>query len=248
MTSILFDNVSKTFRLHHGRALIAGHLRAMIGERLNPKDTLYARRDVPFRIARGESFALIGANGAGKSTALSLIAGLARPDAGTVRVEGRLAAMLELGSGFHYDLTGEENVLLNASLLGMSRREAREALPRITEFAGLEDFIGEPLRTYSAGMVTRLAFATATHVDPEILLIDEVLAVGDQQFQKKCAARLDHLRGEGRTLVCVSHDFGTIPRLCGRAIWLDHGRLVMDGPAADVVAAYQEAAPAPPGT
>lgn len=248
MTSILFDNVSKTFRLHQGRALIAGHLRAMFGERSNPKDTLYALRDVSFTVARGESIALIGSNGAGKSTALSLIAGLARPDNGTVRVQGRLAAMLELGSGFHFDLTGAENVLLNASLLGMSRREAREALPLITEFAGLEAFIGEPLRTYSAGMVMRLAFATATHVDPEILLIDEVLAVGDQQFQKKCAARLDHLRGEGRTLVCVSHEFGTVLRLCDRAIWLDHGRLVADGPAADVIAAYQEAAPAPAGS
>lgn len=248
MTSILFDNVSKTFRLHQGRALIAGHLRAMFGERTDPKDMLFALRDVSFRIARGESIALIGSNGAGKSTSLSLMAGLARPDAGTVRVEGRLAAMLELGSGFHNDLTGAENVLLNASLLGISRREAREALPRITEFAGLEDFIDEPLRAYSAGMVMRLAFATATHVDPEILLIDEVLAVGDQQFQKKCAARLDHLRGEGRTLVCVSHEFGTVLRLCDRAIWLDHGRIFMDGPAAEVVAAYQEAAPAPAGS
>ena len=248
MTSICFENVSKTFSLHQGRALIAGHLRAMMGARRKPKDTLYALRDVSFKVAQGESVALIGSNGAGKSTALSLIAGLAQPDTGKVVVNGRLAAMLELGSGFHGDLTGGENVVLNAALLGMSRAEAREALPRITEFAGLEEFIDEPLRTYSAGMVMRLAFATATNVEPDVLLIDEVLAVGDQDFQKKCAERLDHLRGEGRTLVCVSHEFATILRLCARAIWLDHGRVVMDGPTAGVVAAYQShAAPAAAG-
>lgn len=247
MTAIHFDNVTKAFSLHQGRALIAGHLRAMLGARRKAKDTLYALHDVSFHIARGESVALIGANGAGKSTALSLIAGLAKPDAGAVRVEGRLAAMLELGSGFHADLTGEENVLLNASLLGMARREAQAALPRITEFAGLAEFIGEPLRTYSAGMVMRLAFATATHVEPEILLIDEVLAVGDQEFQKKCAKRLDHLRGEGRTLVCVSHEPATLHRLCDRAIWLERGRLRMDGPIGEVAAAYLGSTPVEAG-
>ena len=247
MTSIRFQNVSKTFSLHQGRALIAGHLRAMFGARRKPKDTLYALRDVSFEVRQGESVALIGSNGAGKSTALSLIAGLAVPDSGVVEVNGRLAAMLELGSGFHGDLTGAENVVLNAALLGMTRQEARTALPRITEFAGLTEFIDEPLRTYSAGMVMRLAFATATNVEPDVLLIDEVLAVGDQDFQKKCAARLDDLRGEGRTLVCVSHEFATITRLCERAVWLDHGRVVMHGPIGEVVTAYQNHAAPPRG-
>ena len=244
MPSILFDSVAKTFKLHHGRALLAGHLRGLWKRRRASRQTLYALRDVSFRIGAGESVALIGSNGAGKSTALSLMAGLARPDAGAVRVEGRMATLLELGSGFHPDLTGEENVILNASLLGMSRRAAREALPLITAFAGLEEFIGEPLRTYSMGMVMRLAFATATHVEPDIVLIDEVLAVGDQDFQSKCAARLDHLRGEGRTLVCVSHDLSTVLRICTPGLCLAPGGLRMDGPVREVVAAYQATAAA----
>jgi ABC-type polysaccharide/polyol phosphate transport system ATPase subunit len=248
MPCVRFQNVSKTFSLHQGRALIASHLRAMVGARRKAKDTLYALRDVTFTLNQGESLALIGSNGAGKSTALSLIAGLSRPDEGTVEVNGRLAALLELGSGFHGDLTGAENVLLNAALLGMSRSEAREALPRIVEFAGLEEFIDEPIRTYSAGMVMRLAFSTATNVSPDILLIDELLAVGDQDFQKKCAQRLGHLRGEGRSLICVSHEFPTVLQLCDRAIWLDHGRLMMDGPVAEVVAAYREKTPAAAAT
>jgi ABC-type polysaccharide/polyol phosphate transport system ATPase subunit len=242
MTAIRFENVSKTFSLHQGRALVATHVRTMLGARRKPKDTLFALRDLSFEIARGESLAFIGSNGAGKSTALSLIAGLSRPDSGLVEVNGRLATLLELGSGFHGDLTGAENVMINAALLGMSRTEAREALPRIVEFAELEDFISEPLRTYSMGMSMRLAFATATNVNPDVLLIDEVLAVGDQDFQAKCARRLDQLRGEGRTLVCVSHDLGTVRRLCDRAIWLDHGRVRMDGPVAEVAAAYESQA------
>jgi len=243
MTAIQFQNVSKTFSLHQGRALIAGHIRALFGARRRPQDTLHALRDVSFELEAGHSLALVGSNGAGKSTALSLMAGLARPDSGAVTVNGRLAAMMEIGSGFHGDLTGTENVIVNASLLGMSRREAREALPRIAEFAGLGDFMNEPLRTYSSGMMMRLAFATATNIDPEVLLIDEILAVGDKEFQKKCAARLDHLRAEGRTMVCVSHDLATIRRLCDKALWLDHGRMVMFGPLPEVLDAYLAGAP-----
>lgn len=239
MTAIQFDKVSKTFSLHQGRALMAGHVRAMLGGKREAKDTLWALREVSFAVEAGHSLALVGANGAGKSTALSLMAGLARPDGGEVRVEGRLATMLELGSGFHADLTGAENVTVNAAVLGMSRREAKEALPRITEFAGLKEFIDEPLRAYSAGMVMRLAFATATHVEPDILLIDEVLAVGDQEFQRKCAERLDHLRGEGRTLVCVSHDMATLRRLCDVAVWLEKGQVKMAGAAEEVLDEYE---------
>ncbi|MBI5085475.1 MAG: ABC transporter ATP-binding protein [Acidobacteria bacterium] len=195
-------------------------------------------QDLNFEIGHGECVALVGPNGAGKSTILSLIAGLSPPDEGRVEVNGRVAAMLELGSGFHYDLTGEENALLNSSLLGLTRQEAKAAIPGIVEFAGLGEFIREPLRTYSTGMVMRLAFAVAVHVDPDILLIDEVLAVGDQQFQKRCFERIHAFRQAGKTLVFVSHATELLRELCDRAIWLDHGRLVHDGPLGEVLDAY----------
>jgi ABC-type polysaccharide/polyol phosphate transport system ATPase subunit len=197
----------------------------------------FALRHVSFSIERGESLAVIGSNGAGKSTLLGLVAGIAQPDEGIVTVRGQVTALLELGSGFHPDLTGRENVRLNAALLGLSRKRTADAFEQIVEFSGIRDFIDEPLRTYSTGMVMRLAFSVAINRDPDILLVDEVLAVGDAAFQAKCIDKIREFRRAGKTLLCVSHTT-MIGQLCDRAIWLDHGELILSGPVPDVLEAY----------
>lgn len=201
-------------------------------------EAFHALRGVSFSVLPGESLAVIGPNGAGKSTLLSLIAGITVPDRGTVSVNGRIAALLELGSGFHPDLTGAENVFLNASLLGFSRKQVRELFDGIVEFSGIGEFINEPLRTYSTGMVVRLAFSVAVNVDPDILLIDEVLAVGDKEFQAKCIEKIHEFRRAGKTLVCVSHGTGILQQLCDRGLWIDHGQTMLAGKVDDVLAAY----------
>ncbi len=192
--------------------------------RRDHKERFYALKDVSFRLDLGESLALVGSNGAGKSTLLSLIAGLAEPDSGRVRVNGRIGALLQLGSGFHPDLTGTENIRLNAALLGLGRRRTTELFGDIVEFSGIGDFVDEPLRTYSSGMMMRLAFSVAVHLDPDILIIDEVLAVGDAAFQAKCIGKLEEHKRSGKTLLFVTHAVGSVQQLCDRAIWLDHGQ------------------------
>ena len=237
MKAIQFQSVSKAFRRHTGRMLLRHRLvnllRGQHGERF------CALKNISFELEEGDGLAVIGSNGAGKSTLLGLVAGLATPDEGSVTVNGRIAALLELGAGFHPDLTGAENVRVNASLIGLSRRRTAELFDQIVDFAGIEDFIGEPLRTYSTGMIMRLAFSVAINMDPEILLIDEVLAVGDQAFQAKCFERIHQFRRAGKTLLCVSHATGMVQELCDRAIWLDHGELVMSGRIRDVIEAYE---------
>jgi|SRR5579863_3161114 len=235
MTVIDFQNVSKTFHLHGGQRLVREHITDIFWRK--KKERFYALKHVTFQMSSGESVAIIGSNGAGKSTLLSLVAGLSRPDEGTVTVNGRVAA-LELGSGFHPDLTGAENVRLNALLLGLSRRKTQELYDEIVEFAGIGDFISEPLRTYSSGMVMRLAFSVAINVDPEILLIDELLAVGDAAFHVKCLERIHQFRRAGKTLLCVSHVPIMLQELCDRAIWLDHGEIVMSGSLLEVMETY----------
>jgi ABC-type polysaccharide/polyol phosphate transport system ATPase subunit len=237
MNIIDVANVSKVFR-RAGRKL----LREQIRDWLRPdlESGFYALRDVSLRVSEGESVAIIGSNGAGKSTLLSLIAGLATPDKGTVTVKGRIAALMELGSGFHPDLTGVENTLLNASLLGFDQKQIRERMPAIIEFSELGDFIQQPIRTYSSGMVARLAFSIAIHVDPAILIVDEVLGVGDRHFQEKCVESIANLRREGRTMLSVSHNPRLVHGFCNRAVWLDHGRVVMDGDATPVMKEYTE--------
>jgi lipopolysaccharide transport system ATP-binding protein len=236
MPVIEFNDVSKSFSRKARQMLLRSHLvRWFTGRR---RERFYALRNVSFRLNRGESLAVVGHNGAGKSTLLGLVAGLCQPDAGTVTVNGSIAALLELGSGFHPDLTGAENVRLNASLLGLSRERTRQAFDPIVDFADLGDFIGQPLRTYSSGMVMRLAFSVAVHTDPDILLIDEVLAVGDQAFQAKCFEKIRELRRSGKSLLCVSHATTMLQQLCDRAIWLDHGELVTAGPVNEVIEAY----------
>lgn len=239
MSFIKFEGVSKTFLRSGSRMLLGSLIRSRLRPSSTGSDRFHALRDVSFEIRQGETVGVIGANGAGKSTLLSLVAGISYPDEGRVTVDGRVAALLELGSGFHGELTGTENVFLNAALLGLTRQMTLDRYREIVDFSGIEEFIGQPLRTYSSGMIMRLAFAVAVHVDPAFLIIDEVLAVGDSAFQEKCRRRIQHLRSEGKGLLCVSHAGSTIQELCDRALWLDHGRLKMDGPAAQVVAAYE---------
>jgi lipopolysaccharide transport system ATP-binding protein len=201
----------------------------------------WALRDVSFGVAPGEAVALIGPNGAGKSTLLRLICGLGRPTEGSVRLSGRVAAMLELGIGFHHHLTGRENLYVSAILAGMRRREVDRCFDAIADFAEVGDFIDQPLRTYSWGMQLRLAFAVAVHSDPSVLIVDEVLAVGDERFREKCLDRIDRFRQAGKTLLIVTHDLALAERFCDRAIWLEHGAVVADGPVGPVTANYHMA-------
>jgi len=235
MNVIEFQNVSKKYHRHPGQMLLRNHLTRMLTRQRDIP--FFALKDVSFTLEKGESLAVIGSNGAGKSTLLGLVAGISKPDGGTVTVNGQIAALLELGSGFHPDLTGRENVRLNAALLGLSRKQTAMAFEAIVEFSGIRDFIDEPLRTYSTGMMMRLAFSVAINRDPDILLIDEVLAVGDAAFQAKCIERIHDFRRAGKTLLFVSHS-NMVQQLCDRALWLDHGELILSGRVSDVAAAY----------
>lgn len=245
MAVIEFNQVSKSYS-RTARALLSSHLRNFVTQRAR-HERFYALRNISLSIDHGESVALVGHNGAGKTTLLSLLAGVAYPDSGDIRVTGRIAALLELGSGFHHDLTGRENIYLNASLLGLTRRQVDERFDEIVEFSGVGDFIEDPLRKYSSGMVVRLAFSVAANVDPDILIIDEVIAVGDQNFQTKCLEKITEFRNRGKTMVFVSHAMATVQALCQRAVWLDHGEIMCDGPIQEVVAAYQGRAAARQG-
>src|SRR5436190_1348104 len=237
MPSIEFSGVSKSFPRHTGRVLLRSHLKTLL-QRAH-RDRFYALKNISFRIREGENVAIIGANGAGKSTLLSLAVGLAMPDEGRVRVSGRIVGLLELGSGFHPDLTGRENVFLNASLLGLTKKRTQEIFDSVVEFSEIGDFIDQPLRTYSSGMILRLAFSVAVNVDPDFIIVDEVLAVGDQSFQTKCSERIAEFKRSGKSLLCVSHAAAVIQQFCERALWLDHGELMADGKTEDVVRSYE---------
>jgi len=238
---IEFWQVSKRFQLQEGRTL-REFVPALLKGRgwTNP---FYALRDVTFSIDRGETVGIIGRNGSGKSTTLKLIAGVTAPTEGEVRVEGRVSPLIELGAGFHPDLTGRENVHLNASILGMSGKEIRQQFDNIVNFAELWEFIDTPVKRYSSGMYVRLGFAVAVHSNPEVLLVDEVLSVGDAFFQEKCLAKMHEFQRQGTTIVVVSHSLDLVASFCERAIWLDHGRIVAEGPAAQVVQQYTETVP-----
>jgi lipopolysaccharide transport system ATP-binding protein len=201
----------------------------------------WALRDVEFSVHPGEVLGIIGHNGAGKSTLLKILSRITRPTEGRAVMRGRIGSLLEVGSGFHPELTGAENILLNGAILGMSRSEVRERFDEIVAFSGVEQFLQTPVKRYSTGMYMRLAFAVAAHLEPEILVIDEVLAVGDAEFQRKCIGRMNELsRGHGRTVLFVSHNLDAVKQLCPRSIWLDNGRIRADGPTADVVNRYLE--------
>jgi ABC-type polysaccharide/polyol phosphate transport system ATPase subunit len=203
-------------------------------------EELWALRDVSLAIERGMSLGVVGRNGAGKSTLLKVISGVLKPTRGTVAVAGSVAPILELGTGFDHELTGYENIYLNALLLGHTRKEVDERLEEIVEFSGLSDFIHTPIRNYSTGMVGRLGFAIATAWIPEVLILDEVLSVGDARFLRRCQARLDEFRSQGTTVLLVSHDVNAIRRTCTRAVWLETGRVQTCGPAGEVVDEYLE--------
>ncbi len=242
MAVIEFENVSKLFALDNQRpsSFQETLVNTLHGRRKKSGESFWALRGVSFAIQAGESLALIGANGSGKSTALKLISRIIMPTSGTVSVQGRVAALLELGAGFHPDLTGRENVSLNGSILGLSRNFIRRQMDEIVAFSELQRFIDVPVRNYSSGMLMRLGFAVATAFQPDILIIDEVLAVGDQAFQDRCLRRIRDIQENGATVILVSHDLESVRRLCQRAIWLDEGRARADGPTAEITSTYLE--------
>jgi lipopolysaccharide transport system ATP-binding protein len=238
--AISVRGLSKLFRVHHAQRPRTMHEALSHGfGRLAPGVTFWGLRDVTLDVPRGSAVGLIGDNGAGKSTLLRLLGKVGRPDMGTIAVRGRVGALLDLGAGFHGDLTGRENVMLGAVINGLSRKEVRREFDAIVAFAGLEASIDNPLRTFSTGMRMRLAFAVATVVEPEILLVDEILGVGDIAFQHKCALRIQELRARGSTLVVCSHQGDTIREICDTAVWLDRGVVHQTGPAREVMTAYE---------
>lgn len=237
------ENVSKRFVLHRNRAgdlreLFTGLLRKGNKSAGAADNAFYALRDVGFSIQRGETVGIVGHNGSGKSTLLKMLTGILKPDTGHIQTHGRIGALIEVGAGFHPDLSGRENIFLNGSIMGLSRRELEGKFDEIVSFAGLERFIDTPVKRYSSGMYMRLGFAIATHIEPEILLIDEVLAVGDTQFQNKCVKHLRDFASNGGTVVFVSHAMGQVAGLCERCLWLDRGQLLHDGPTTDAIDKY----------
>lgn len=237
---IEFHEVSKRFTLRRDQpASLPQRLMGMFRPRTHG-EAFWALRDVSFSVGRGESLGLVGHNGAGKSTALKLMTRILDPTSGSVQINGRVAALLELGSGFHPDLSGRENIFLYGSLMGFSRRDMQARLDEIVEFADIGNFLDTEVKHYSSGMYTRLAFAVATAVDPDILITDEVLAVGDEAFQRKCMERIFHFRQAGKTIIFVSHGLETVRTLCDQAVWLDHGTARAVGPAGEVIDAYLE--------
>ncbi len=236
--TVIVDDVWESFKVYHERA--QGIRDRLFARRRNVAEEFWALRGVSLRLDPGDTVGLIGENGSGKSTLLKCIAGILQPSQGTVRTFGRTASMLELGAGFHPDLTGRENVYLNSSILGFSQRYTAEVFDEMVEFAGAQvaEAIDRPVRTYSSGMYLRLGFAVSVHLQPDILIIDEVLAVGDAKFVKKCYDRIHELKRRGVTIVVVSHDLETVATLCDRAIYLDRGTVVADGPSIEVVDLY----------
>ncbi len=246
MTAITTQELSKSYRigeLHSAygtlRDSLAGAARRLArGERGSHYEEIWALRDVSFEVPEGQVLGVIGKNGAGKSTLLKILTRITTPTSGSVEIRGRVGSLLEVGTGFHPELTGRENVFLNGSVLGMKRQEIQRKYDEIVQFSGVERFIDTPVKRYSSGMSVRLAFAVAAHLEPEILLIDEVLAVGDAEFQRKCLGRMEDLSSSGRTIVFVSHQMQAVTQLCDRVILLEQGGVALDGPSSTVVAHY----------
>jgi lipopolysaccharide transport system ATP-binding protein len=242
--AIKVEGVTKLYR-RYGRRRTVGTLKSALlsgmGRRaLEPDAAVPAIVDLSFEVARGEMVGVIGANGSGKSTLLKLLAGIVRPTSGSLAVEGRLAALLELGAGFHPEISGRENIEINGLLVGLTRRQIAARFDEIVRFAEIEDFLDAPVKTFSSGMAVRLGFSIAAHSDPDVLLVDEVLAVGDEAFSHRCLEKFAEFERAGKTILVVSHDLGLIAERCRRAIWLDRGRLAADGPAKETVALYRE--------
>jgi ABC-2 type transport system ATP-binding protein/lipopolysaccharide transport system ATP-binding protein len=234
---IVVDRVSRRFRVHAGTQRTLKDVFVARG-RTNVREVL-ALDDVSLQVERGEAVGLVGRNGSGKSTLLRLVSGIIKPTSGRIEASGRIASLLELGAGFHPDFTGRENVYLNGSIHGLSRARVREAMDEIVAFAELERFIDLPVRTYSSGMYMRLGFAVAAHIQADVLLLDEVFAVGDEQFQRKCFGKIAEFKNRGGTIVFVSHDAQAVERLCERAVLLANGRVAFDGSTAEAIAEYR---------
>jgi ABC-type polysaccharide/polyol phosphate transport system ATPase subunit len=234
-------NVSKIYRRYGGRqfsTLKSALLQRSILRDLQPSETFPALTDVTFSVPKGSTYGVIGKNGSGKSTALKLVAGITKPTSGVVRVEGRISALIELGAGFHPEISGRENVFINGIMLGLSKREIQERFDEIVDFAELREFIDAPVKTYSSGMYMRLGFAVAIHVNPDVLLVDEVLAVGDEGFTHKCLDKFAEFRRRGKTILLVTHSLNLVERFCDEALWLDEGRALSHGDPKRVVGAY----------
>ena len=229
-------NVSKRFQRHADRR--SSLKERIVRGRSKRAEDFWAVRDVSLQIPTGSVYGLIGHNGSGKSTLLKMIGGIYRPTVGTITAQGRVAALIELGAGFHPDMSGRENIALNGSILGLSRKEIAAVTDEIIEFSGLSEFINDPVKHYSSGMYVRLGFSVAVHMKPDVLLVDEVLAVGDEEFQRKCFDHLYGLRKAGKTIIVVSHGLGQLEGLCDEVAWLDHGRMQEHGPAVETIASY----------
>jgi ABC-type polysaccharide/polyol phosphate transport system ATPase subunit len=241
--AVTAEGVSKSYR-KWGRTRAFGTLKsALLGRSLAaalaPSEVVAALSEVSFTVARGETFGVVGPNGCGKSTLLKLVAGIFKPTSGRIAVDGKVSALIELGAGFHPEISGRENVVINGVMLGLTRKEIERKLPEITAFSGLEDFIDEPVKTYSSGMYVRLGFAVAVHVDPDILVVDEVLAVGDEAFAHRCLDTIAEFSRRGKTIFFVSHSLVLVEELCDRVLYLDHGRVKGLGDPRELLAAYR---------
>lgn len=236
--AVSIDHLSKKFRLYHERNLSVKSI-VMRGRRSVHED-LWALQDVSFDVPEGSTFGLIGSNGSGKSTLLKCLAKIYYPESGTITANGRLAAMLEVGSGFHPELSGRDNIFLNGSILGMSRKTIERKFDEIVDFSGVEQFLDQPVKNYSSGMYVRLGFSVAISVDPDILVVDEVLAVGDAEFQAKCLTKFADFKDQGKTVIVVTHSAETLVDMCDQAAWLDKGALRTIGPANVVMEQYMD--------
>src|SRR5690349_22795590 len=224
---------------------LTGKIFRSAGEGSLDQRDFWALKDVSFSVGRGEAFGIIGGNGAGKSTILKLLTGIMKPTQGIIDVRGRISALIEVSAGFHQDLTGRENIYLNGAILGMTREEIRKRFDAIVEFSGLEEFIDTPVKRYSSGMFARLGFSVAAHVDPDVLLVDEVLSVGDYLFQRKCLERMHSIIRSGATVVFVSHNLREVAQLCQRSLLLEQGQVEAIGPTEEIIAAYYKRAQRP---
>jgi ABC-2 type transport system ATP-binding protein len=236
--AVRVENLDKKFRLYKERNQTIKS--AIMRGRTSVHEDFWALRDVTFEVPVGSTFGLIGSNGSGKSTLLKCLAKIYSPDGGSITAYGKLAALLEVGSGFHHELSGRENIYLNGSILGMSRKQIDHRFDEIVDFSGVEQFIDQPVKNYSSGMYVRLGFSVAINVAPDILVIDEVLAVGDAEFQEKCKRKFADFRREGKTIILVTHDMSAVASMCDQVAWLNRGKVVSTGEAATTIAAYYE--------
>ncbi|MCO4235821.1 ABC transporter ATP-binding protein [Pseudarthrobacter raffinosi] len=236
VNAIEVSDISKQFVLRHTRSIKEAVVWLAKGRKGDLSEKFHALKNVSVEVKTGETVALLGLNGSGKSTLLKHISGVMLPDSGTVRTRGRVAGLIEVGAGFHPDLSGRDNVFLNGAILGMTEQQVNDRFDDIVEFSEIGQFIDTEVKFYSSGMYLRLAFSVAVHTDPEVFLIDEILAVGDEPFQRKCIDKIQELARNGKTLVVVSHDLDLVSRICARGILLEHGNVLFDGPIHDAVA------------